>query len=259
MPTAAPTAPLTVRTITHAAARSFIRQHHYSHKDGTARSVPGIRHAWSLWAGEHLVGVVTFSNPVSYTLCRGVCGPQYRKDVMELSRLVIAPKPVRNAASYLIGQSLRLLGRIQNAIVVSYADCNDHVGHVGYVYQAANFLYTGNGSIVPKYVDSLGDAIAHTRRHVDTKERNHGPLRAVVQKGKHRYITFVGDRRFKRLARSSLRYPVLPFPKGPTARHEGTADPEPVPASPRLTTLARTANREHTLALLADRERLRKT
>jgi hypothetical protein len=69
-------------------------------------------------------------------------------------------------------------------------------------------------------------------------------------------VTFVGDRKFRREARQALRYPVLPYPKGPTARHEGTADPEPVPASPRLSALARTANREHTLAEAADRERL---
>jgi hypothetical protein len=256
MPTTTPTAPpLTVRDIASLDARRFILAHHYSHQDGTARSVPGIRHCWSLWERERLVGVVTFSNPVSYTLCRGVCGPHYRKDVLELSRLVVTT-PAKNAASFLIGASLRLLARIRNAIVVSYADCNDHVGHVGYVYQACNFTYTGNGSIVPTYVDMLtGETVAHTRRHIDVKARRHGPLKSRPQRGKHRYVTFVGDRRFKRQARSALRYPVLPFPKGPSRRHD-TADSEPVPASPRLSSLARTANREHALAEAADRERL---
>jgi hypothetical protein len=154
MPTTPTATGLTVRTIASLDARRFILAHHYSHQDGTDRKVPGIRHSWGLWQGERLAGVVTFSNPVSYTLCRGICGSAYKDDVLELSRLVVAT-PVRNAASFLIGQSLRRLAKETNAIVVSYADCNDHVGHVGYVYQAANFLYTGNGSIVQTYVDML--------------------------------------------------------------------------------------------------------
>jgi hypothetical protein len=242
MPTAAPAA-LTVRDITSADARRFILAHHYSHKDGTDRKVPGIRHCWGLWAGERLAGVVTFSNPVSYTLCRGVCGPHYKNDVLELSRLVVNT-PAKNAASFLIGQSLRRLAKIRNAVVVAYADCNDHVGHVGYVYQACNFLYTGNGSVVPKYVDAFtGETIAHTRRHVDTKERRHGPLKSVNQRGKHRYIIFIGDKRWCRAARRSLRYPLLPYPKGETRRHEGSS-PE-TPADP-VVDLAQVARRLNT-------------
>jgi hypothetical protein len=157
--TATPTAPtthLTVKAITPKCARDFITKFHYSARDGTDRKIPGIRYCWGLLEGpkERLVGVVTYSNPVSYTLCRGVCGPHYRKDVLDLSRLVVST-PAKNAASRLIGASLRLLAKIRNAIVVSYADCNDHVGHVGYVYQACNFLYTGQGAVVPTYIDML--------------------------------------------------------------------------------------------------------
>jgi hypothetical protein len=229
----APTTHWTVRTIAPKCARDFILRHHYAHQGGTDRKVPGIRHCWGLLEGERLLGVVTFSNPVSYTLCRGVCGPAYKDDVLELSRLVVAT-PVRNAASFLIGASLRRLAKERNAIVVSYADCNAHVGHVGYVYQACNFLYTGNGSVVPKYVDAFtGETIAHTRRHIDGKERRHGPLKAVVQKGKHRYVTFVGDRRWCKRARAALRYPVLPYPKGQTRRHDGAATAsQETPAAP---------------------------
>ena len=39
----------------------------------------------------------------------------------------------------LVGRSLRLLPK--PSVVVSYADTAQ--GHVGYVYQAANFIYTG--------------------------------------------------------------------------------------------------------------------
>ena len=213
--------------LSKATVRHLIVKYHYSGR------APGIVHAWGLLEGQKIVGCIVYSVPASYTLCTGVCGAAYRKDVLELSRLVITTKR-KNAASFLIGNSLRLLGKQRSAIVVSYADCNDHIGHVGYVYQATNWLYTGHGNAEPKWVEtSTGKVVAYTRRHIDAKARelgydwelnsSKGPgLHKEPMKGKHRYVTFVGDKRFCRKARSDLRYKVLGYPKGPTQRHAET-------------------------------------
>jgi hypothetical protein len=113
---------------------------------------------------------------------------------------------------------------LPDAVLVSYADCNDHVGHVGYVYQATNWLYTGRGTAEPKWVHPLtGQVISYTRRHIDTKAAKLGldwrDLIREKQVGKHRYISFSGGRRFKKQARLALNYNVLPYPKGMTKRH----------------------------------------
>jgi hypothetical protein len=209
---------LTVFDISSAACRRLVLRYHYSGR------IPGISRAWGLLYGNKIVGCVVYSIPASYTLCRGVCGPEYARQVLELSRLVVITKQ-RNAASYLIGESLRRLGREMDRIVVSYADCNSHVSHIGYVYQATNWIYTGHASTEPIWVDPRdGTIVSYTRRHIDVKARKLGidwtELERRPQLGKHRYVTFVGGRRFKKVARQALRYKVFPYPKGDTRRHE---------------------------------------
>jgi hypothetical protein len=149
--------------------------------------------------------------------------------VLELSRLVVTTSEA-NAASFLIGGSLRLLRASGDWIVVSYADCNDHVGHVGYVYQATNWLYTGKGSAEPKWAHpTTGEIISFTRRHIDIKARALGlhesELIKLPQTGKHRYVTFTGTRTFRKGALSSLKYRREPYPKGESQRHGAAVMP----------------------------------
>ena len=211
---------LRVVEISKTACRYLVLRHHYSGR------VPGIKYCWGLLRGAKIVGCVVFSIPASYTLCNGVCGPGYREYVLELSRLVILTRQ-KNAASFLVGRSLRLL---PNAIVVSYADCNEHVGHVGYVYQATNWLYTGHGNAEPIWINPRdGTIVSYTRRHIDKKASRVGldwtELKKQKQLGKHRYVTFTGNRRFRKECRAALCYRVLPYPKGPTRRHSGCVMP----------------------------------
>lgn len=193
--------------------REFVAVHHYS------RKCPGVRFAFGLYEPEKLVGCVIFSIPASYTLCRGVCGIEFSKNVIELSRLVITTG-TKNAASFCIGRALRLLS---NSVVVSYADCNSHVGHVGYVYQATNWIYTGQGSAEPIWEMKDGTVVSYTRRHIDTKAAKLGlevtDLVKRKQVGKHRYVYFAGSKRFRTLARKALRYGIQKYPKGKTTRH----------------------------------------
>lgn len=215
----APITFLRVDKISKELCREMVMKYHYSGR------VPGIVQCYGLFEDSNPVGCVLYSIPASYTLCQGVCGKQYTPFVLELSRLVIITK-VRNAASYLVGESLRVLG---DHVVVSYADCNDHVGHVGYVYQSTNWLYTGHGNAEPIWIDPRnGQIVSYTRRHIDEKAENIGLLWTQLEKrkqlGKHRYVTFTGNRRFKRDARKALRYEILPYPKGETQRHEKTPD-----------------------------------
>ena len=97
--------------ITKKTARKMVLNHHYSGR------VPGISHCFGLLSGNWIAGCVVYSIPASYTLCKGVCGPDLSKRVLELSRLVILT-PQRNAASFLIGQSLQQ--KLPDSVVVSY-------------------------------------------------------------------------------------------------------------------------------------------
>ena len=206
-----------VKPIESKLAMRLVMDNHYSQRK------VGAKFSFGLYENEEVVGCCVFSVPASYTLCNGVCGSEYRSNVLELSRLVITTN-TQNAASKLIGVSLKELGQIGNWIIVSYADCNEHVGHVGYVYQATNWIYTGHGTAEPKWVHPVtGEVVSFTRRHIDKKAVALGldwkDLKQVAQVGKHRYCTFVGKRKFKKEARKKLRYTQYEYPKGESTRH----------------------------------------
>jgi hypothetical protein len=197
-----------------AGCRRFVSENHYSGK------CPGVKYCFALLDSGAISGYVVYSVPASYTLCRGVCGIEFSPFVLELSRLAITSEE-KNAASFLIGKSIRML---PNCVLVSYADCNEHVGHVGYVYQATNWIYTGQGSAEPLWVHPVtGGVVSYTRRHIDEKAGRIGlDYRDLVRRkqlGKHRYVNFSGSVEFTADARRHLRYAVLPYPKGQTHRH----------------------------------------
>ncbi len=102
-----------------------------------ARRLCPISHAFAAFDGEQMVGVVTYGTPLSSTLKTGVCGIEYESDVLELNRLCC--ESIKNLASFIVGRSLAMLPK--PSVVVSYADTGQ--GHVGFVYQATNFIYTG--------------------------------------------------------------------------------------------------------------------
>ena len=109
----------------------WLTQKHY------AKRMPSISYAFGAFVNGDLCGIVTFGTSASSTLRYGVCGKKWENCVIELNRLVCSNE--KNFASELVGKSIQMLPK--PSIVVSYADTAQ--GHVGYVYQATNFLYTG--------------------------------------------------------------------------------------------------------------------
>lgn len=191
-----------VRRIDSKSAAPFIREIHYS------RKVPNITDAFGLFVGGELVGVCTYGIPASRPLCVGLAGKENADRVKELNRLVIKPQyngGGRNYASYLVSHSLKMLEN--GTFVVSYADPS--WTHVGYVYQACNFIYTG---LSAKRVDYYQKDGLHPRSFIKGKHQT-DVLQTRVQK--HRYVYLVGDRRTKKRMLKSLRYPIVnEYPKG---------------------------------------------
>jgi len=189
----------TVGAIPYSTAKDWIVRLHY------AKRVPSISYAFGLFYEGKLSGVITYGSPASPFLAMGVCGVDWRSAVVELNRLVILESG-QNFASFLIGKSLQMLPR--PSIVVSYADVG--MGHVGYVYQATNFIYTGATKPRTDIFSKSGHA------------RHHSGDRAIRQNrtAKHRYIFFVGDKRERRKMRLALNYPEMEYPKGDIRRYK---------------------------------------
>ena len=184
----------TVVQIPYEATKDWILNIHY------AKRMPSISYAYGLYRHDEMVGMVSYGSPASPSLCKGICGEEYKSDVIELNRLVLKDN-LPNEASFLVARSLKLLPKPK--VVGSYADAGGHF-HTGFVYQATNFLFTGTTR--PR-TDIAGKDGKHSRHHLgDITKR-------VDRTAKHRYVYFIGSKRERKVLREALRYPVLDYPK----------------------------------------------
>lgn len=170
-----------------------------------AKRIPQIMFAFGLYEQNQLVGVVTYGIPASPSLCMGICGKEWADKVLELNRLCLQDNN-KNQSSFLVSNSIKMLPK--PTIVVSYADAGQ--GHIGYVYQATNFLFTG---ATKERTDMGGRDGKHSRHNKDPNIR-------VFRSSKYRYIYFHGDKKQKKLMRDLLKYDVLPYPKGESKRYD---------------------------------------
>lgn len=202
---------LHVERVGYKEAESFILYIHY------ARRMPCVQYAFGLFDGENPfpVGVVTYGQPASPWLCKGLAGEENRKHVLELNRLVLYPEyNGGNYASFLVGNSLKQLPH--GTFIVSYADWGGW-HHVGYVYQATNWLYTG---LTKPRTDKYSEG-GHSRHYKQDETRRQ------QRTEKHRYVYLVGDKREVKRMRNELKYPVFAeYPKG-DSEHYDIKNPKP--------------------------------
>jgi hypothetical protein len=193
-------------------ALPFLKCRHY------AKRIPSISYAYGLLKDGILVGVCTYGTPPSHTLLKGVAGDAWASAVLELNRLTCENES--NNASFLVGRSLRLLPK--PSIVVSYADTG--AGHVGYVYQATNFLYTGlssawNDPVVRGLEHQHHATFAHGKSNDEMREEFGDALSFRKRSRKHRYLFICANKQDRARIVADLRYKAMPYPKGETTRH----------------------------------------
>jgi len=197
---------LHIAEISYDTAMRVIVDRHYLHRKGPCSI------AFGLFDGMALVGVITYGTPSSAPLRGGICGHEYANDVIELTRLWVDDSVAKNGESYLIGNTLKRCGK---KIVVSFADSGE--GHVGTVYQATNWIYTGLSADRTSWTidgsQNHGQTIAD--RHTSSELRAlYGDKFSLVKRTrKHRYIYLNTDKRESKQLLRCLRYPVLPYPK----------------------------------------------
>lgn len=203
-----------IEPVSKAIADDFVSRKHYSRN-------PSI-----FWAAFALVengvieGVVVYGQPSPPIQKHAFSERDFR--LYELSRLVIQTK-TKNAASFLVGNSLKMLPE-KPCAVISYADMAQN--HCGIVYQSTNWIYTGSTlshdnlylvdgkKVHPMTLRDMG--ITDPIRWA--KENN---IEKVKPEPKHRYFYLVGDKRQKLAMLGKLKYPVLPdYPKCDQRRYD---------------------------------------
>jgi len=196
----------------------FVTKKHYSHR------------ASIFWAGfglvEHgfITGVAVYGQPSPPIQKHAFKDRSFR--LYELSRVVVQSKS-KNAASFLVGNSLKMLPE-KPCAVISYADMEQ--SHCGIIYQATNWIYTGA-------------TVSHDKAYIVNGKRTHpmtlrdqgitDPTRWAKENGiamvkpmeKHRYFHLVGSASNKKMMREKLAYPVIEkYPKCDQQRYDAGAD-----------------------------------
>jgi hypothetical protein len=207
-----------VISISKTVADAFVTQKHYS------------RRASIFWAGfaleedGQITGVAVYGQPSPPIQKHAFKDRDFR--LYELARVVVQSK-TKNAASFLVANSLKLL-EPKPCAVISYADMEQ--SHCGIIYQATNWLYTGATK-------------SHDKAYIVDGKRTHpmtlrdrgitDPTRWAKENGiemvkpmdKHRYFQFVGDKRQRRMMQDKLNYPVLlVYPKCDQQRYDDGPD-----------------------------------
>lgn len=196
-----------VEPIDKGIAQSVVVTRHYLHRPAPCSIAFGLFDPWM-----QLQGVVMYGTPSAAPLRAGIAGEEESLNVIELTRLWVDDEAPRNGESFLIGNSLKRCGK---EIVVSFADTAEN--HLGVIYQATNWLYTGLSAKRTDWTVEGEDRHGHTWADKYTAKQMreiYGDKFSLQERSrKHRYIYInaKGQRRKELLGK--LRYEVQPYPK----------------------------------------------
>jgi len=187
--------------------KKLLERKHYLH------SMPGATElAFGMFVGHQLMGALTLGAGPSqaYHLVQGA----EADNCLTLTRFWLSDELPRNSESRVISIVLRNLRKSTTLkFLISYAD--PYQKHVGTIYQATGWLYTGLSEATPRY--DLGDGKARHSRSVSQVFGTHSisyfsqhglSVKLVSQAAKHRYLYFLDPEWHSRLS-----IPVLPYPK----------------------------------------------
>lgn len=169
-------------------AQHLVRQFHYAKGGSNTRTYThGLYDAF----GGLLMGVAWWLPPTKAAALATY--PENWEGVLALSRLVVAPWVPKNACSFLLSRSMRLVDRNRWPCLVTYAD--EWQGHTGAIYKACNWDYVGKTKPEPVWVVD-GRMVARkaggkTRTRSEMEELG-GVLAA--RSSKHKFVHVKGPR-----------------------------------------------------------------
>lgn len=176
--------------------------YHYLHRQ------VGVKFAYGLYVDDVLMGMITYSVPNKTTVAKAFNENATINNTLELSRLYIKDEVsqiVPNITSQFVSWSLRQLKKAGNWYIISFADSG--MSHVGAIYQATNFLYCGLSKPTGEY--AWGGLNKQRQRWEKGKSYRY----LIIPTTKYRYITFTGNKIFKKYAHNDLKLDIQPYPK----------------------------------------------
>jgi hypothetical protein len=174
-----------VRPVDISTARQMVELFHYAAgASNTATYLHGLFKRDDFFNGQCL-GVAWWIPPTKSAALATF--PEDWKSVLSLSRLVIAPGVPKNACTFLLSRSRKMIDRQAWRCLITYAD--DWRGHTGNIYRADNWKYAGKTKPERCYVRN-GRMVA---RKAGQRTRTHGEMLALGAEclgafSKHKFI-----------------------------------------------------------------------
>jgi hypothetical protein len=197
-----------IERIDYKTAMDLVVKNHYLHRKAPCSFAFGLfcKHS------KNIIGVVVYGTPSSAPLRSGICGSKEKDNVIELTRLWVLDGTPKNTESFLIGNTLR---KVNKEIIVSFAEIQQ--GHVGTVYQASNWIYTGLSAKRTNWtiegVDRHCQTIADKYTAAELREKYGDKFSLVDRPRKHRYVYFNCKAKRKKELLEKLKYEIKPYPK----------------------------------------------
>ena len=175
----------TVRTVELATARRLVEEHHYARGgSNTATFRHGLFPVTAMFE-EECVGVAWWIPPTKSAALATY--PQNWQGVLSLSRLVVAPGVPKNACTFMLSRSMKLIDRKRWPCLVTYAD--EWQGHTGGIYRAAN--WTAAGTTKPEATFQLNGVMIARKAGPKTRTRAEMEALGAVMIGRFAKAKFV--------------------------------------------------------------------
>ena len=214
-----------VKSVTTDQCKEWLLKKHYLHR------MTSFTYSFGLYQNNILVGVITFGNAVPLTMKKSLFGEKYMDIVYELNRLCTNDNLHKNATSFFVAESFKLLP--QPLIIVSYADKS--VGHNGYIYQATNFMFTGESHTQldwklkgkeDMHSRTLMDEFAFTENRIEKLKEKYGDqLYQVKREAKYRYVYILANKKLKKEIMKNKLFQCRSYPKGENKRYDASYKP----------------------------------
>lgn len=215
-----------VKVIPATIANDFIKKHHYSGK-----VVPNSKLHFGAFLDGKLHGVMSYGASMSKQSIIGLVKGTGWNEFIELNRMAFDDYLPRNAESYCISKSIKLIKKNAPQIkwIISFADacsCGD-----GTIYRASNFALTGITKNTSMFICPDGTKVHRIAlsAHRDTArpELNGRTINQIMPNGKFNYKTYLKESGAQIHEGYMLRYmyfidtaykerltvPILPFSK----------------------------------------------
>ena len=199
----------------HVAAKYAVEHWHYSHSLPTP---PIVR--VGVWENEAFIGCVLFSRGANQNL--GNAYGLKQTEVCELTRVALTSH--LTPVSRIVSVAIRFVAKCSPGVrlVISFADPLQN--HVGGIYQAGNWIYSGCTSPDRYYIDTNGRKWHSRQCSVTGFKPQYGTLRKVPKISECKKVETPGKHRYLYPLDAAMRAQIAPLAKPYPKRGAGETD-----------------------------------